>query len=99
MVRRTPFTDPGCSGSSDPLELSAKACDDGLNNDGHTDFDPDPVEGDPHCFGPTDNREKPNSRCGLGFELALGPWVVARWYRRRVRRVHEHLADSRSSFG
>lgn len=80
--------DPGCSGSSDPLELSNKACDDGVDNDndGFTDFDPDPGEGDPQCYGPTDNREKPKGGCGLGFEVALGLWVVAWWHRRRARR-------------
>jgi cysteine-rich repeat protein len=77
--------DPGCSSSADPSERSAVQCDDGQDNDGDgfTDFDPDPGQGDPHCFGPTDDKEKKKKVCGLGFELALGLGLVAAWRRRR----------------
>jgi cysteine-rich repeat protein len=81
--------DPGCSGAGDPSELSAFQCDDGQDNDndGFTDFDPDPGQGDPHCMGPTDNKEKKSKRCGLGFEVVLGLGLLAAWRGRRARRV------------
>jgi arylsulfatase A-like enzyme len=57
------------------------ACADGLDNDGNGLVD---VE-DPGCDAPGDHAEKPDPRCGLGFELALAWPLLTRWRRARRR--------------
>ena len=78
------LADPGCLNAGDASELGPWQCDDGIDNDNDGKID----SADPHCSGPTDNREaKPKKRCGLGFEIALllMPLAALRASRRRRR--------------
>jgi DNA-binding beta-propeller fold protein YncE len=71
--------DPGCSNPAAP-DRESPQCDDGKDNDGDGKVDWDGGPGaaavDPECAAsPGRNRE---SSCGIGAELALLPWLLAR---------------------
>jgi hypothetical protein len=84
------FGDPGCAGAGSNKENPQ--CSNGIDddNDGKIDFDGGGLgPADPHCTGPSDNRELPNNikHCGLGFELAfLVPLLRLLLLRRRRAR-------------
>jgi hypothetical protein len=75
--------DPGCTSLLDVSEnRQGVACDDRIDNDqdGLTDF-----PRDPGCASPSDNKESPGRRCGLGYELALPLAALVLWPRIRRR--------------
>jgi hypothetical protein len=75
-------SDPGCASPSDPSEVSALQCDNGIDDDNDTKVDwRGDGSGDPNCVNLTDSSEfpPPPPGCGLGPELLLlAPLLAAR---------------------
>lgn len=84
-------------GAGGDLNVPLRQCNDGLDNDGDGKIDYDgglcagllpaqQTDPDPQCPQPLANKEKKQSRCGLGFELTLLLPLLLGWRGTRRRR-------------